>query len=303
MCYYISKVSKIHFRPAFGGPAHGAYKQPGAIVEITVVSVEQHNLAAVLPHDRAMSRSGIAVVARHDGSAASLHQRDACGIDVRTGHFLRAPAHYLLSTLGAAAAKIIGNKKIIVPSTVNDEGRLDGTVAGIEVRPAGVGLDGIVGLGCILRRAFRPAAQRKPFLRLGEFRKRLVQTDQFDAAPEGTEAQPPVALLIDNDIGIYGVPKVAACNRTDDASVIFPSVIRRIGVESAVGRYSDGGCILSKGRAGIVQIVQPVVEEDVGSPGMPAITGNGLYRPLRSLVENAAGVTLPILSKPQKSFL
>jgi hypothetical protein len=95
--------------------------------------MEQHHVTPVLLDNCAVSRSGIAVIAAHDDSAAPLHQWDAFRIKIRTGHILRAPAHYLIRTSGTATAKVIGNKKIIVSLVTDDERRLDSPVARIEV--------------------------------------------------------------------------------------------------------------------------------------------------------------------------
>ena len=192
--------------------------------------MEKHNVAAILLDDSAMSRTGIAVIAGQYGRPAALHQRDAGGIDVRTGHFLRATAHYLISTFGAAAAKVIGNEKIIVTIVTDDERRLDGTVARIEVRSTGIGFDGIVSLGGVLGRAFRPAANREPLLRLGKPGKRSIQADKFDTAPERTETEPAGSFLIDDDVRIDGIPQVTAGDGTYDTAMVLPLVIGRRGI-------------------------------------------------------------------------
>ena len=246
--------------------------------------MEKHDVAAILLDDSAMSRTGIAVIAGQYGRAAALHQRDAGGIDVGAGHFLRAPAHYLISTLGAAAAKVVGNEKIIVTIVTDDERSLDGTVARIEVRSAGIGLDGIVSLGGVLSGAFRPAAHRVPLLRLCKPGKRSIQADKLDTAPERTETEPAGSFLIDDDVRINGIPQVTACNGTDDTAMILPLVIGRRGIERPVGSDTDGGGILSERGAGIIQIVDTVAEQDIGSPSVSPVPRNGLDRPLRSKV-------------------
>ena len=122
----------------------------------------------------------------------------------------------------------------------DDERGFHRAVAGIEVLAAGIGLDGVVGLGGVLGRAFRAPAEGEPFLGLRDAGEGRVQADELDAAPEGAEAHPARPVRVDEDVRVDGVPVVTARDGADDASLVFPAVVRGGRIQGAVGRDADG---------------------------------------------------------------
>ena len=171
----------------------------------------------------------------------------------------------------------------------DDERGFHGSVARIEVLAAGVGLDGVVGLGGVLGRSFRTAAEGEPLLGFGDAGEGSVQADELDAAPEGAEAHPARSVRVDEDVRVDGVPVVTAGDGADDAAPVFPPVVGGIRIQGAVGRDADGRGILPEGRAGIIQIVGALVVEDIRSPGVAMVAGYGVQGPLRRGVEDSSG--------------
>src|SRR5205085_365198 len=136
----------------------------------------------------------------------------------------------VVCALRPTAAEVKGDEEVVVIPSANDEWRLDG--AGLT-RPA---------------RSARECVERLVLCR--KFARARVQLAQLDAAPEASEREPGLSRLVQNDVGVDGVPVVGA-RRADHLPLILPYVVHARRVEREVGREPDGRMVTPEGGDGI----------------------------------------------------
>ena len=105
-----------------------------------------------------------------------------------------------------------------------------------------------------------------------------IELDEFDAAPEGTEGQPQLAVGVLRDRRVNGVEIIAAAGLNDDTTV-GPGMVWIGGVERGVRREADGGSVLAEGRNGIVEEVSVREKDDIRRPEITAVAGHGVGGP------------------------
>src|SRR5215472_12505053 len=113
-----------------------------------------------------------------------------------------------------------------------------------------------------------------PFVRLSEYSQVSIQFDRLNAVPEGAEYQPRRSVIGEGKVGIDGVEQVTSSYGFHNRPVINPLEVRTVRVQGVIGRHSDGGIVAPKRRDGVIEIIGPFTQCDVGGP--PAISGFGV---------------------------
>ena len=127
------------------------------------------------------------------GSAALEHVLSTL-VKVGAGDLLRPPSHRAVGALGASAAKIPGNKKVIVAAPMHDERGFDSLPGCWQSR---LGRRGISRLFTSGKRVEGLMANRYCPVR-GQFA-------QLDSTPKTAECEPASAMLVGDEIWIDGV--------------------------------------------------------------------------------------------------
>ena len=178
--------------PAVFGPDDAALHQDGgsAFVDGITMADEEVGVAKMVGGGMACGLK-LFLVALEDYRSTSLGQVFSCGIEIGTIHLL-APAHgHTVGALHASAAEIEGDEEVIIASVPENEGGLDGIHAWLRLQ-GGTETCGY------------------HFLLAGPGKvQRGIETGQLDAAPERAPGHPWLVVLIDDDVGVDGVPIVA----------------------------------------------------------------------------------------------
>src|SRR5690606_19758600 len=160
----------------------------GAVSRVPVV---EEDVAVGVGEDRLVAGAVDVTVTGQDLRAAARGQRHSGAVHVRAGDGGGAARHDAVGAGGAAAAGVEGDQQVVVAAVLVDGRRLD--------RAAVAAGDGDEG------RAEPPAGGR-------------VELDHLDAGPERAEAQPPAALVVDDQVGVDGVVVVGG-ERLDDQAL------------------------------------------------------------------------------------
>lgn len=195
----------------------------------------------------------------HHLSAAPIRHAHAVLVHVRARDAGRSANHGTVRARRPVAASVKGYPQIVIVASTSDVGRLD---CAVVVGAAGEGDE----------------------VRAGALSGARVDRDHLDTRPEGAKGEPPVARGIDNEVGVDCVV-VNRVGRLDDQALVGP---RSRGGGRARGQ-EDGRLARAKRRRGVVHVVLPVVEGDVGGPEVGVAAGVW-RRPGRAVGERGAGV-------------
>lgn len=110
--------------------------------------------------------------------------------------------------------------------------------------------------------------------------------------PKRAKTEPQISISVLCHVWVDGVI-IVCIHGMDDDPFIHPSVVRICWIQSDVSRQTDRGRIASKTRDRVVEIVFPLVMDDIGRPEISIIERNHLSVPLRLRAEHR-GHTLPM---------
>ena len=148
-----------------------------------------------------------------------------------------------------------------------------------------------------LRRSIPNSMTASDGLRLSSLLRvhRLVERYQLNTIPKGAPRHPRFPLLVDDEVGIDGIPVVPIATRSHDATLILPSIFVR---ETLVAEQSDGRSILAKGRARIAHVPLTPILHHIGCPDMSLKARHAIVRPSRNLPIGQYSLTAqsPVLS-------
>lgn len=198
-------------------------------------------------------------MASHHLGAAPIRHAHAVLVHVRARDAGRSANHGTVRTRRPIATSVKRYPQIVIVASTSDVWSLD---CAVVVGAAGDGDDAGAGaLSCA-----------------------RVDRDHLDTRPEGAKGEPPVARGIDNEVGVDCVV-VNGVGRLDDHALVGP---RSRGCGRTRGQ-EDGRLTRAKGRCGVVHVVLPVVEGDVGGPEI-GVAASVRCRPGRAVGERGAGI-------------
>ena len=166
-------------------------------------------------------------VAFNDERAASVEHGLAFTVEIGPGDRPASADDHAVVAFHAAAAVVMTDKEIVPPLMLEDERGFNGIGTG-KVR-SGIGRKGL--------RAFGIAACNGKGTRSGSSMKRRVEAQKLNAVPKRAVGQPRLAVVVNDEVGVYGIPVVTSLARGDDAALIAPTAVVR---EAVGGEQSDG---------------------------------------------------------------
>ena len=104
---------------------------------------------------------------------------------------------------------------------------------------------------------------------------RRIEAGELDAIPEGAPYDPGLILVVDDEIGIDGVPVVTTFTGGDDTAFIVPEA----GSQRTCGEQADGRAVASEGGAAVGEPPATTILDDIRCPHMMGEAWHGVVRP------------------------
>ena len=102
-----------------------------------------------------------------------------------------------------------------------------------------------------------------------------IEGGDLDAVPEGAPDEPGLVVVVDDEVGIDGVPVVALLLGSHDAALIIPQTR----CQGAGAQKTDGRAVASEGGTAISEPPATVPPDDVRGPDMGAEARHGVVGP------------------------
>jgi hypothetical protein len=107
-----------------------------------------------------------------------------------------------------------------------------------------------------------------PLLRDSNLGKGGIQLDELQAFPKRTKRHPGCTCIVEYDIGVNGIPQIAVGMRLNHDAMIGPRVVAVGRIKGFVGSHPNRRSVFGESRNRIIQIVQAIVENNIGCPDM-----------------------------------
>ena len=220
-------ILHLQLRPSVWCPTDGTLDEHGGAVLGGAVAVADEDVLAVYRVGGAVAGSlPFLLVALQEERAAAVGHVLARAVEIRTVDGLATAYGHAVVALGTAAAVVPRHEEVVVAAMLEDERGLDGVGAGMFRR--GVLFHGLVVRGIA-------AGDGARFHALGNMHRR-VETGQLDAVPERAPDEPGLVVVVDDEVGVDGVPVVALLARGHDAALVLPHVR----AQRAAAQQADG---------------------------------------------------------------
>ena len=175
-------------------------------------------------------------------------------VKIGTVNFFAAPHCHAVSAFAALATVVPRHEEVIITPMLYDKRSLDGIGARI--------FRGGVGWRVLESRVVATRYGPGPFALCDMHRG--VEACQLYAIPERAPDEPRHIVVVDDEVGVDGVPVVAILPRGDDTPLIVPDGEG----ERATAQQSYGRAVLAEGGAAVGHPPTVVPPDDVGSPHM-----------------------------------
>src|SRR5690242_3791738 len=147
---------------------------------VGVVAVKDDEVFVVVAYHGVVTQPVPVVISCQDDGSSTLAHRHSCFVEIGSLDVLRSADHDAIVAFLAAAAIVEGYEEVKVAILFEDEGRLDGGIAGGAV--GGIGIAGSGGDGI-------------PSFRLCEVEAIGCELYKLDTVPKRTEGQPGGSLI------------------------------------------------------------------------------------------------------------
>ena len=191
--------------PAVAGEGEGADEELGSAAVGLLVGVGDEVGVPVEVVHRAVAYTEVVLVGAIEVGAAALVHAAALTVVVGALDGARAAVDGLVGGALATATVVVADEEVVVLAALVDEGGLDGVLACLD-RVAT--LDGEVDVLAI-DIALAIAAGYGDGRGDGSLKVGLGEADELYAVPEGAVAEVGGATLVDDEVGVDGVPVVA----------------------------------------------------------------------------------------------
>ena len=183
---------------------------------------------------------------------------------------------HTIGAFGTLTAVVPRDEEVIPAVVLEDEGCFDGVRSGKVGRRVlgGIGIHR-KGVLCLRIREIVTAGDGAGLFALGDMHRR-VEAGQLDAVPERTPHEPGLILIVDDEVGVDGVPVVAAFTGRDDAAHVIPEAKG----QGTGGEESDGRTVASEGGTAVGEPPAVVPFDDIRRPDVMGEAGNGVVGPL-----------------------
>ena len=256
--------------PVVGGELEGTDEELGAGSVFGVVGVGDVIPIAIWELiDGAVAYAVITLVGAYEEGSSAKGEVFAFAIEIGAGDGLATTVGDLVGRVLAAAAVVVTHEEIVPITTLEDEGCLDGVVAGFDGVLSFDGNGYLTDFAVAIDATCDGDGFTETCLEVGS---KLLE---LDAVPEGTPYE-----IVFAEVGVDGIPVVDVGVRNDNGTLVSPTEVGRGGVEGLVEGESDGAAVLAEGGAGVVEVPLVVAVADVGCPGVAPIAGDCVLGPL-----------------------
>ena len=205
--------------------------------------------------------------------ATTLEHVSSALINIRTLNRFASPDSYAIAALRAPTAVVPTHKEIII-ATVTEDKRCFNSIG-----------TGILRSGIFLLRGGRwsiAAGNGVGMFARGNM-QRAVEPHQLNAIPERTPHEPRAVVLVDDEVGVDGIPVVTPFTGADERTFVFPS--HTIG-KGGTAHQTDGRCVFPESGARISHPPTAVPTDNIGCPDMDGEAGYGISCPSRYAVKS-----------------
>ena len=216
-----------------------------------------------------MTDSVVALVGAYEEGSSAISEVFAIAVEIGTSDGLATTVGDLVGGVLAAAAVVVAHEEIVPIAALEDEGCLDGVVAGFDGILTFDGDGDLANFTVAIDATCNGDRFAERCAKIG------IELLDLDSVPERAPYE-----IVFAEVWVDGVPVGDAFVRDDNGTLVTPTEVGRLGVEGLVDGEADGTAVLAEGGAGVVEVPLAVAVADVGCPGVAPIARDGVLSPL-----------------------